>query len=291
MKSKNRHQNRKRFIGALVIVILMIVHQSCFMNRMNDKKVQRIFSAKKVDLQIKDFYTSDSFKLHYAVSGRDAKKPLLVFVHGSPGSWMNYMKYMWDTLLTNKYNIICIDRPGFGYSEFGNTKNIFTQADYILQLLHHENSGTPIVVVGHSMGGPVISAMAQQEPQFIHTIVLLAASIDLKQEHKETWRKIMCPSPLRYLLPGAFRPSNDELLQLKKDLVILDKNFDKIKCHVLFIHARGDNMVPFENVAFAKANITHAASQDSLIFCKKDGHFIPWKRKQEITNKLLELKL
>jgi pimeloyl-ACP methyl ester carboxylesterase len=291
MNTLQLQQNKKRILFFLIVLIVTIVHQSCFMNRMNDKKVKRIFAAKKVDISIKDFYTKDSFKVHYAVSGQDKRKPLLVFIHGSPGSWMNYMKYMWDTALTAKYNIICIDRPGFGYSEFGNTKDIFMQADYLLQLLHQENLGTPIVLVGHSMGGPVISAMAQQERLFIHTIVLVAASIDLKQEHKERWRTIMRPAPLCYLLPGAFRPSNDELLQLKKDLILLDKNFGKISCNVLYIHAIGDNMVPIENVAFAKANITNAASQDSLIFGKKDGHFIPWQRKQEITNKLLQIKL
>jgi esterase/lipase len=280
----------KKIVWLLLVIILVIVHQSCFMMRWTDKKATKVFSAKKVPLQLKDFKSEKAGIIHYAICETDSIKPLLVFVHGSPGSWFNYMKYMWDSAMRTKYNMISVDRPGFGFSNFGETKNIFEQADGLLALLHQEAKGRKIILAGHSMGGPIVSAMAQKEPDFVNTLILMAASIDLGQETKEKWRIIMHKNPLKYLLPGAFRPSNDELLQLKKDLVILDKNFDKITCKVIFVHALGDNMVPFENVNFGLKAITNYSSMDSLFFSKKDNHFIPWKRQQEIIDKLLTLK-
>jgi hypothetical protein len=56
--------------------------------------------------------------------------------------------------------------------------------------------------------------------------------------------------PLRYLVPGALRPSNDELWWLK-NLFSLAPELKKITSAVI-IHGTKDALVPFSNVAFMK---------------------------------------
>ena len=103
------------FVGLLFIWLSL---SQCFIlrNRWSDKKSIKIFSSKHVPFVIHDTVINNQH-LHFAISGSDTL-PTLVFIHGSPGSWMNYAKYMWDSSLLGKYRMIGIDRPGFGYSDF-----------------------------------------------------------------------------------------------------------------------------------------------------------------------------
>ena len=71
-------------------------------------------------------------------------------------------------------------------------------------------------LAGHSLGGPMIVKLAADDPTLFKTIIIIAGALDVSQEKKETWRHVMNVKPLYWLLPGAFGPSNTELLYLKK---------------------------------------------------------------------------
>ena len=94
--------------------------------------------------------------------------------------------------------------------------------------------------------------------------------------------------PLYWLLPGAFGPSNTELLYLKKDLIPLQKDFQKITSNVLFVHGDADTWVPIKNIAYGKKMMIHAASIKADTLHGAD-HQIPWKNREELTQILLKL--
>lgn len=202
----------KVVICIILLLIVWIFLGRCVImqNRWSDQKAQAIFSSKKVPLEIYDTVIN-SRHLHYAVSG-SSSLPTLVFVHGSPGSWMNYAIYMWDTLLQKKFRIVSIDRPGFGYSDFGNALHLQEQASIILPVLQSLKNEHPMFLCGHSMGGPVAVELAAKDPSLFNTIVIAAGALAVNLEKKETWRQVMSNKPLNWLLPGAFAPSNTELL-------------------------------------------------------------------------------
>ena len=143
-------------------------------------------------------------------------------------------------------------------------------------------------LVGHSMGGPVAVKLAADNPTLFKTIVLVAGAIDVNQEKKENWRRIMNVKPFYWCLPGAFGPSNTELLYLKKDLIPLQNDFAKVTCNVLFVHGVKDTWVPIENIAYGKKMMVNASSisADTLFGA---GHQIPWKNKEAFTEILLRL--
>lgn len=47
----------------------------------------------------------------------DFLKPTIVFIHGAPGGSHNFLSYHKDKRLTDKYNILSYDRPGYGYKD------------------------------------------------------------------------------------------------------------------------------------------------------------------------------
>ena len=279
---------KKIIFYSLVLLTIWILLAQCMImkERWSDKKAYTVFKAKKVPLQLHDTIINNSH-LHYAISGSDTL-PTLVFIHGSPGSWIHYMRYMWDTALQKKYRMVAIDRPGFGYSSFGKAIHLAEQSKIILPVLQKIKNNKPMYALGHSMGGPVLVKLAADAPTLFNKIVIAAGALDVGQEKKETWRKVMNIKPLYWALPGAFGPSNTELLYLKKDLLLLQNDFAKITCHVLFVHGDKDTWVPIENVAYGKKMITNASSIiiDTL---KGANHQIPWKNRVALRDILLKL--
>lgn len=241
--------------------------------RITDSAAKNAFLADGVSLQT-EIFNSNGFKLHYAKTGNDTF-PTLFFVHGSPGSWDAFSVYLKDKELLSKFRMISIDRPGFGYSQFGKAKNLSEQAAIILPLIKHLSNGKPIHIIGHSLGGPLIVKMVAENANIFSSMVLLAASVDPLEEPKEEWRGLAFNTPLQYLLPGAFRPSSNEIWMAKKELVPLAKQFDSITCNAFIVHGDKDDFVPVGNAAYAKRMLIHAKSVQTNII-PGGTHFIPW---------------
>ena len=105
--------------------------------------------------------------------------------------------------------------------------------------------------------------------------LIIAGSIDPDLEPNETWFRAPLSTPfLSWILPRSLRASNEELYQLKPQLINMKPEWKKITCPVAIIHGKKDSLVPFGNVAFAEKVLTNARVHYLL---KEDaGHFIPW---------------
>jgi hypothetical protein len=83
---------RRTLLYNFILLAVWLLLAQCFImrNRWSDNKAYKVFKTKNVPLTIYDTVINERH-LHYAVCGSDSL-PTLVFIHGSPGSWMNYMK-------------------------------------------------------------------------------------------------------------------------------------------------------------------------------------------------------
>ena len=254
---------------------------------MSDAAASSLFLSKGVAVKILDTVINNRH-LHYAECGSDTL-PTLIFIHGSPGSWSDYRALMWDTDLLKNFRIVSVDRPGFGYSDFGKALPLKKQCELLMPIIKKMGNGKPVYLCGHSMGAPVALQLAASYPQFISGLILVGAPLDVELEAKETWRRVMDVKPLYWTLPGAYGPSNTELLYLKSDLIGLQKEFVKVRAKVSFIHGDKDNRVPIENIAYAENRLINAQGirSDTLFGA---GHFIPWKNKKAFKDLLLQIK-
>ena len=273
--------------GFFIFIITWLILAQCMMkHRISDNKAKEKFSKAGVSLTT-DTKKINGFNIHYAKTGNDTF-PTLFFVHGSPDGWTRYEEFMKDKELLSRYRMISIDRPGFGHSQFGDAKNLEDQSQLISPLVNSIKNGKPIYGVGHSYGGPVIVKLQVDNQDLFNGLVLLAAAVDPREEKPERWRFIMKMPPLNYLLPGAYRPSNTELVYLKKDLKELDKEWEKISCPVWIIHGNKDTYVPVANAEYAKKKLTKAKSVEVKILQGAD-HFIPKERYGEVKDVLMKL--
>lgn len=277
---------KKLVIFAIIIVVWLLFAQSCMTFRIKDAAAAKKFKEAGVEISFHNLKTG-AHTLHFAETGSD-QLPTIVFVHGSPGSWDAFQDYLKDADLLKKFRLISIDRPGFGYSDFGTGFHLADQSAIISPLFKYIANGQPIYLVGHSLGGPMAFKLAADNPGLFSSLVILAGSQDPAAEKPEKWRPVLFKTPLNYLVPGALRPSNEELWYLKKDLVDLKTDLQKISCTVYLLHGTKDVLVPFSNMAYTKKMLTHASAVKSIVF-ENENHFLPWKRFTEVKKLLLDL--
>lgn len=273
-------------VFSVIVVIWLVLAQCSLKFRISDAQAKKKFDGAGVNLNTGKIVV-DGFDIHYAKTGNDTL-PTLFFVHGSPGGWNAFEKFMHDKDLLSKYRMVSVDRPGFGYSMFGDAKNLEEQSKLIYLLLVSLQNNKPVYALGHSLGGPVIIRMQADYEDLFAGLILLAASVDPGEEKPEKWRLVLYKTPLKFFLPGAFRPSNEELWYLKNDLKKLDGEWDKIKCPVWIIHGDKDRMVPLNNADYARKKLINAGKVEVKIL-PGAGHFIPWSKYGEIKEVLMRL--
>ena len=284
MNKKTKKKLKWSFL--FFISIWIIFANSCMKFRISDSKAKAEFEQR--GLQISFHYTDvNESGLHYTKTGADTL-PTLFFVHGSPGSWDAFKIYMMDTALLCQFRIISVDRPGFGYSGFGTAFPLAEQSIMINKVIEKENNKKPVHLIGHSIGGPVIVRMAQDHPGEFASLTILAGSISPKDEPKEYWRYLFMHTPLSLLMPGAFKPSNNEIIYLKKDLCRIDTGYAALQMPVTFIHGEADKFVTVKNVDYGKKKLINNPHV-KIIIIPGAGHFIPWEHYGLIKAHLLSL--
>jgi pimeloyl-ACP methyl ester carboxylesterase len=198
--------------------------------------------------------------------------PRVILVHGTPGSAGGWIDYLVEAPPGLEW--IAVDRPGFGDSApRGPVTGLTDQAAAIATLLPDPPRRT--VLVGHSLGGPVVAAVAAAHPERVDAIVLLAASLDPSLEVIHPVQHVADHPLIRPLLPRALRNANRELMDLKSELEALAPRLASIRARVVIVHGTGDRLVPVENVAYVTARLPNAAAIETRLL-EGRNHFLPW---------------
>jgi pimeloyl-ACP methyl ester carboxylesterase len=274
------------WVFGIIILLWLILAPGCLTMRKPDGEAVREFTKLGLHLRTGTMVT-DGSRIHYVISGEDSL-PTLFFVHGTPGSWDAFEDYLKDPELLQHFRMVSIDRPGFGYSDYGKPEHLDRQSELISPVFRLLQNQHPMYIAGHSLGGPMVIKLAADNPSAFSAIVILSGSIDPAEEKPEKWRPLLFKTPLNYFVPGAMRPSNQELWYLKKDLVDLKPDFAKIHCPVYFIHGASDTWVPPANVEYGKRLLVNS-KQILVKILPGANHFIPWTRFKEIKEVLLKL--
>lgn len=279
-----RKRFKKRYVFVLFVFAYLLFANSCMTMRTSAKNTAEFFRESNIAFADETLEFQDR-KLHYIQTGKkDA--PTLVFVHGSPGSWDAYKAYLTDSTLLNNFRILAPDRPGFGKSGFRKSMALKPQAHLLNTLLAQLDNSKPYTLIGHSYGGPLIVQMALEQPKRYQNLVILAGALDPAAEKPEKWRKPLTWFPFKYLVPGALKPSNDELWMLKEDLRSLQPKLSELKQRTLIIHGTEDKLVPYQNVPFMEK---HLSNVDNLkvIPIQNENHFIVWSQEKLVKAALL----
>ncbi|WAC15002.1 alpha/beta fold hydrolase [Dyadobacter pollutisoli] len=253
--------------------------------RKTDQEISEYFQGSPVKPSFHSIKVDSNRIIHYAAIGADSL-PLVVFVHGSPGSWTAFIDFFKDSTLYNHAHLISVDRLGFGKSGLGQVESsMHKQAQAIVAIIKATGAGPKAILVGHSLGGPVIARVAMDSPGQVRGLIMVAGSIDPDLEKKEWFRPIIGAFPIRYLIPVDLDVSNREIRPLKDELTQMLPLWKSIRIPVTVIQGEVDDLVPPGNAAFAKQMLVNAPVSVRMI--PEMNHFIPWRRPDLIRSAIL----
>jgi pimeloyl-ACP methyl ester carboxylesterase len=224
------------------------------------------------DLRLADY------TLSYLEAG-DPNGRLAIFVHGTPGDATAWADYLMN--VPQGYRYLSVDRPGFGRSGPDDAVVALTEQAEAITALIRSGGGKPAVLIGHSLGGPIIAQAAVDAPELVAALVILAGSLDPAQESVPFYQYMGDTWPVSALLPRWLRNTNREIIALEPQLAALAPRLAAIKVPVTIVHGTEDDLVPFANVAFMKAHMTGTTAMEVKVL---DGqnHFLPWNSKTAV---------
>jgi pimeloyl-ACP methyl ester carboxylesterase len=285
LKLKKRHA-----IAVLLCAGLLVTCQMEFLKfRKNEAEQKAILASKgQTDVQF-GTYELNGRNIHYTKSGAPGEA-LVLMVHGSPGSSDAMLDYLADTNLTKQALVVTVDRPGFGYSDFGKAeRSLSAQAQQLRPLVEkYRTPGKKTILIGHSYGGPLIARMAMDFPELVDGLVIVAGSIDPALEPDYWWARPLDWWALRWMLPPAFRVSNQEILPLKKELEAMLPFWADIRCPVTVIQGTKDSLVPAGNADFARRMLVNSRPLQVQMLEGED-HFIMWTKSTVISARIVEM--
>jgi len=276
----------KWILGITLLATPIAGLDSCMQFRMSSSEIIHYFTDRGIT-GTEHAYRVGNRVVNYVHTG-DERLPLVVFVHGSPGSLSAFIHFLADTTLIKHVQLITVDRAGFGSSNFGNAEpSLQKQALLLKPLLEKYKHNQPIILVGHSLGGPVIARMAMDFPELVDGLIMVAPSIDPELEPKEWFRGPLALPFFKWILPRSIRASNDEIWNLKPELQAMVPMWSKISANTIVIQGGVDNLVPAGNADFAKKMMTNAKVE--VVMKDNMNHFVPWNNPQLIRDAILKL--
>jgi len=118
------------------------------------------------------FVEVDGIRVHYVERGQGQP---VVLLHGNGMYTQELESSGLVDLAAEKYRVIALDRPGYGYSDRPRDTNWdpVEQAQFLYRVLQQIGVEQP-VVVGHSWGTLVAVALGLEHPEYVRSLVLLS---------------------------------------------------------------------------------------------------------------------
>ena len=223
--------------------------------------------------------------LFYGAAG-DPQKPALIIIHGTPGSWQQYARYMTHKNLLEDFYVVVIDRPGWGASSLGGGREIasFTEQGNLVAALAEQlkqyNQRQPVLLMGHSLGASLAPRIAIDHPQAIDGLLLLAGTLD-PHLAKPRWFNYLAQWPvINQLIGASLRRSNQEIFALKQEVQAIKAELPHLKTYNLVVQGSKDKLVYPANGKFAAQAFDPAKTE--VITLEQAGHLFPMTRREDI---------
>lgn len=220
---------------------------------------------------------SDS--LSYAYSG-NIDKPGVLFIHGTPGGWPAFERYLSYRKLQRDFFMVSVDRLGWGSSPLPKKQidgDFERQANAIAEVFK-QYPGKKWVVVGHSLGASIAPMVALAAPDAVASLLLLAGSLKPSLGKPRWYNYAASTWFVGWLLSDTMTNSNKEIMALRRELKAMDKEIKntQLGAHLVVMQGMKDKLVSPKNPNYVRnAWQDHFASTEIMELAEA-GHFLPW---------------
>lgn len=281
---------RKRFYLPIVLIVFLMYAYNFLSMRLSDQSLRNTVQKNPFHLKANiNYYHTKDRRVRYIEVGQDSL-PLIVFIHGAPSSSRFWDGMLTDSLLLCNAKMLAVDRPGYGYSGYGNPEiSVQKQAKIIADIIRQKRAtASKIILHGSSYGGTVAARIAMDYPDLIDGLLLQSASVAPGEEKTYEISYYTTQWATEWIVPGALKVANHEKLSHQSQLEKMRSLWQRIKVPTIVLHGALDKLIYPKNAEYARQMLTNARSVD-MIMVKKSAHDLLWTRRDLLIASLLKL--
>lgn len=254
-------------------------------------------------------------RLHYVRRGQGQT---VVFIHGDGDSLAGFALSALDSVVSSLFQVIAVDRPGYGYSErTAGCASPVKQARLLHEAVVQLQVGKPILV-GHSSGAAIALAYAIQYPEDVAAVVTLAGAAYGQPQPPLLFRALATPrlgswlahtvavplaAPLARrnvasvvapdrtgsapyadvnlayeLRPGQLLAHAEDMVRFREEMPELQARYAELQMPVVIVHGTADRNVP---VAVAR-DLASVVPNARLVELEGLGHEFMFSHPEEV---------
>ncbi len=229
---------------------------------------------------------------NYAYFGDNQKQPV-IFVHGTPGSFGAFFDVMSSRRLQENFDMVSVDRLGWSTSTLPENRSetgFKKQAEYIKAVSEKQFPNKKPILVGHSLGGSIVPRALMDYPNNFSGMVIVAGTIDPELGNPRWYNYLAGTILARKIISTELIKSNDEIMDLEKNLIEMDSSWNEILSPVSVIQGQKDYLVSPKNANYADKSLGHLGELLNVIRIEDGTHFLIWEGIEYIENELIRIK-
>jgi len=269
----------------VLMALFMVTSCTTLQWRASDAEIDKQFKSLDIPTEI-TYFEVDSLDLKVRIQHvtKEEHEIDILFFHGSPSSLSAWNSYLKEPSLLAKANMHAVDRPGYGYSNFGDEMPSIQLQAKIMSALINEHNMKRVLAIGSSYGGPLVAYMAVLNDN-IEGVIMISPAIDPQQEKKFWASRLTQWWITRWMVPTGYRVAGDEKTVHTKELEKIEPDWKKVTVPVVHIHGNTDAIVPFGNVNYTAEQFNNI----KIISLPDIGHELAWGRPELVIPHILEL--
>ena len=169
-----------------------------------------------------------------------------------------------DSIIRKTFRVLAVDRPGYGYSGFGDPEpSIRKQAEMIRPLLDSLHSvSRPLIIAAGSYGASIACRLAMDHPGLVDGLVLTGPSLGPGLERYFWFTSIIEHWSIRWFIPRIFKSANTEKVHHRRELEQMLPYWKNIKIPVAYVQGEHDDIVDTANAGFARRQLVNVPYLD-----------------------------
>jgi pimeloyl-ACP methyl ester carboxylesterase len=279
----------------LFVVLLSLLAVSCSSRDVfeQQEKITRQILQDNPNIQ-HTYLPVGEHTLHYVANG-SKQNPALIIIHGTPGDWRQYSRYLFNESLLSMYRVVVIDRPGWGGSVLGQQQayaNFSLQAKIIASLaalLREQSQHQPVILMGHSLGSSLAPQVALDFPELIDGLLLFAGTLDPALAQPRWFNYVAALPFAPQIIGDELVRANQEIFALEENVNRMSQRYPQLKAMTIVVQGMNDELVYPANIDFAER--TFNPHTTTFVRLENEGHLFPMTRPSDVvswTNSLLK---
>lgn len=174
-----------KIIGLLFMILLFLLILIIAAGKIRNARKYKI--RQETGIQKSEYITIGGIEQYIQIRGQDTSNPVILMLHGGPGSNMAYYSYGWQADLEKEYTIVQWDQRGCGNTYYRNRNAekptldlLLSDLDELVEYIRLEYGKEKVILMGHSWGTFLGGVYSGTHSDKVSAYIAVSQMVDFK---------------------------------------------------------------------------------------------------------------